>query len=60
MQKHSALHECVMDSGMQSLPDYVIQAGEKSRFRDTQIWVFIKQPILLVELNRRKFVNFPD
>jgi len=47
MQKRSALHECVMDSGMQS---------EKSRFRDTQIWVFVKQPNLLVEINRRKLL----
>ena len=54
MQKRSALHEpersgarrsqCVMDSGKQSLPDYVIpvrtgrggQAGGKPRFRNYQ------------------------
>ena len=28
----------------------------KPRFSDTQIWVFVKQPNLLVELNRRKLL----
>jgi len=51
MQKRSELYERAVDSGIKS---------GKSQFSNTQIWVFAKQPNLLLVLNRRKFADFPD